>query len=194
MLTWRHRAGTIPIYDPRGSWSDFVRSWELFRAGGPATKTTSRRSVAGVGHNVQARLSVKQALKYPAVVFDGSQAQSIAHGFRRMVEKSNYGILACSILPEHVHLVLRRHTYKVEQMVRLLKAEAGSKLAEDGRHPLAQWPQEDGSLPSPWAVGRWKVFLDSVEAIARAVHYVENNPIKEGKRRQRWSFITPYTV
>src|SRR5437899_6098149 len=33
--------------DPRGSWSDFVAAWELFRAGGPATKTTTRRSVAG---------------------------------------------------------------------------------------------------------------------------------------------------
>src|SRR5256885_9336243 len=31
--------------DPRGSWSDFVRSWELFRYG-PATKTTERRSLA----------------------------------------------------------------------------------------------------------------------------------------------------
>lgn len=31
--------------DPRGSWSDFVGSWELFRYG-PATKTTERRSLA----------------------------------------------------------------------------------------------------------------------------------------------------
>ncbi len=32
--------------DPRGSWSDFVAAWELFLAGGHATKTTTRRSVA----------------------------------------------------------------------------------------------------------------------------------------------------
>ena len=35
--------------DPRGSWSDYVRSWELFVAGGPATKTETGRSVAGAG-------------------------------------------------------------------------------------------------------------------------------------------------
>ncbi len=31
--------------DPRGSWSDFVGSWNLFRYGS-ATKTTARTSVA----------------------------------------------------------------------------------------------------------------------------------------------------
>jgi hypothetical protein len=28
--------------------------------------------------------------------------------------------------------------------------------------------------------------------VARAVRYVEDNPLKEGKRRQRWSFVVPY--
>jgi hypothetical protein len=40
--------------DPRGSWSDFIRSWELFRFG-PATKTTARRSVAHREHDRWAR-------------------------------------------------------------------------------------------------------------------------------------------
>jgi hypothetical protein len=31
--------------EPRGSWSDFVGSWELRRFG-PATKVTTRRSIA----------------------------------------------------------------------------------------------------------------------------------------------------
>jgi REP element-mobilizing transposase RayT len=178
--------------DPRGSWSDFVAGWELFRAGGAATTTTTRRSVASAPHDSQVRRGVKEALKVPAVVFDGYQALSIARGFQRLAEKSGYGVFACSILPEHVHLVLRRHSYKVEQMVRLLKAEASITLREDGRHPLAAWVQEDGSLPSPWARNCWKVFLNRVEDVDRAVRYVENNPVKEGKRPQRWPFVTPY--
>ncbi len=178
--------------DPRGSWSDFVAAWELFRTGGPATKITTRRSVAGVRHEVQARLDVTEALKYPPVVFDGYQALSIARGFQRMAEKSGYGVYACAILSEHVHMVLRRHTYKVEQMVRLLKAEASIKLMEDGRHPFADRPLKDRSLPSPWAHDCWKVFLDSDEAIDHAVCYTDGNPEKEGKRRQRWPFVIPY--
>jgi len=145
-----------------------------------------------VRHDAQSRRQVKEALKYPAVVFNGEQALSAAQGFKRMAEKSGYGVFACAILPEHVHLVLRRHTYKVEQMVRLLKAEASSKLAEDGLHPLARWPQQDGSFPTPWARKCWKVFLNSAEDIDHAVGYVEANPEKEGKRPQRWSFVIPF--
>jgi REP element-mobilizing transposase RayT len=135
---------------------------------------------------------VKEALKYPAVVFDGYQALSIAQGFARMVEKSGYRIHACAILPEHVHLVIGRHAYRVEQVVRLLKAESSTKLEQDGRHPLARWRQPDGSLPTPWARNCWKVFLETLEDIHRAIVYVEQNPIKEGKRRQHWSFVVPY--
>ena len=71
------------------------------------------------------------------MVFNGHQTLSIANGFRIMAAKSNYCVYACSILPEHVHMVLGRHRYKVETMVRLLKAEATTELIKDGRHPLA---------------------------------------------------------
>ena len=56
--------------DPRGSYSDFVGSWELFRYG-PATKMTTRFSVAGRAHDRGLRLVAKRALKYPDVHFDG---------------------------------------------------------------------------------------------------------------------------
>jgi hypothetical protein len=36
------------------------------------------------------------------------------------------------------------------------------------------------------------VFLDSDEDIRRAIRYVEENPVKEGKPRQLWSFVTAY--
>jgi REP element-mobilizing transposase RayT len=180
--------------DPRGSWSEFVRAWELFRPGGPATKVNTRRCVAGRRHDVAARLRVKEALHYPAVVFDGHQALNVAHGFARMAAKAGYQVYACSILPEHVHLVLGRYRYFVEMMVRLLKAEATAELLRDGRHPLAAFRGPDGSPPSPWARRRWKVFLYSDEDIVRAIGYVEENPAKEGKRPQRWSFVVPFPL
>ena len=45
--------------DPRGSWSDFVGSWELLRYG-PATKTTERQSVAHREHDRGVRLAAKR--------------------------------------------------------------------------------------------------------------------------------------
>lgn len=45
--------------DPRGSWSDFVGSWDLFRYG-PATKTTERRSLAHDKHDQALRLAARR--------------------------------------------------------------------------------------------------------------------------------------
>jgi len=38
----------------------------------------------------------------------------------------------------------------------------------------------------------WKVFLNSVADSERAIRYVENNPVKEGKRPQRWPLVIPF--
>src|SRR5437016_1521710 len=88
--------------DPRGSWCDFVASWELFRFG-KATKTDSRKSVAEVAHDRELREAAKEALKYPAVHFSGIQAQAIGAGFAESVRKGKVVVWACSILSEHVH-------------------------------------------------------------------------------------------
>src|SRR3954470_16401976 len=73
--------------DPRGSWSEFVGSWELFRYG-RGTKTTENCSLA-YRHNHRARhLAAKQALQKPAVQFNGLQARAVARGLATYVERS----------------------------------------------------------------------------------------------------------
>jgi REP element-mobilizing transposase RayT len=176
--------------DPRGSWSDFVYSWELARFG-KATKSVERIEV-DVAQWARWRAEAQQALKYPAVVLSGEQARSVGHGFANGVRKSRYCIWACSILPEHVHLVIARHTYEVEKIANLLKGEATKQLKAESLHPQARFVGADGKFPSLWAEGQWKVFLDNEEAVDAAIRYVEDNPGKEGKPRQKWSFVTPF--
>src|SRR5947209_14268728 len=96
--------------DPRGSWSDFVGAWEVFRFG-PATKLDVRHSVAASPHDPALRLAAKQALKYPAVHFTGQQARAIGQAFGDFARRAGVVVWACAILPEHVHLVLARHRY-----------------------------------------------------------------------------------
>jgi REP element-mobilizing transposase RayT len=177
--------------DPRGSWSDFVAAWELVRFG-KATRVTTRRSLAHAPHDRALRHAAKEALLYPPVVFTGAQAACVGRGFARSVEKSGFDIHACSILPEHVHLVIGRHGYKIEQAVNLIKGEATKQLKQEGLHPLTRFRNSRGVIPTPWAARLWKVFLDSEDDIDRAILYVENNPLKEGKRKQNWSFVTPF--
>jgi REP element-mobilizing transposase RayT len=177
--------------DPRGSWSDFVCSWDLFRFG-PATKTDSRHSVAHQPHDQAQRRAAREALKYPAVQFNGAQARAVGRGFAKSLRRGAVTAWACAVLPEHVHLVLARHSCKAEQLVNLLKGEATKALLAEGVHPLAEYRTGRGKVPKCWAEGQWVVFLDSDQDIRRAIHYVEENPVKEGKPAQRWPFVSPY--
>src|SRR5438270_5776341 len=70
--------------DPRGSWSDFVGSWELFRYGS-ATKTAETRSLAHRAHDRALRQAAKSALKYPPLQFNGLQARAVARGFAHYI-------------------------------------------------------------------------------------------------------------
>jgi REP element-mobilizing transposase RayT len=177
--------------DPRGSQSTQVRAANL-QPFGPATTTHKTRSVAGLPHDLEVRRLAKEALVYPEVVFDGHQALSVGNGFGIQVKKSGYVIYACAILPCHIHLVIRRHRYEIEQVGRLLRQSATKQLLADGRHPFAEARTAKGRLPSVWAQDFWKVFLYTEEDIRRAIRYVEENPVKEGKRCQRWSFVVPF--
>jgi hypothetical protein len=94
--------------NPRGSWSEFVRSWELFLAGGPATKIESRRSVARAPHDSQSREYAKRSLVRPPAVLTGEQTLAVGVGFGRFAVHSKCSIFACSIMPRHCHLVLDR--------------------------------------------------------------------------------------
>lgn len=169
--------------DPRGSWSEYVASWELFPYG-PATTTNERQSVAYVPHDRASRRAAKAALKFPPVLLTGRQALAIAHGFRRATKEGAYRIYACAILPDHVHLVIAMHERPITQIVGHLKSRATHRIVHDGL-----WYEDHRPV---WASGSWRVFLDSVEDVRRSIDYVEKNPIKEGKRKQTWSFVVPF--
>jgi len=179
--------------DPRGSWSDFVGAWELVRFG-RATKTDVRRSLAKKPHDRRTRLAAKDALKYPPVRFNGHQARAIGRGIACFVKRSDLNVWACSILPEHTHLVVGRHRYGIEQIGNLLKGAATGRLNAEGIHPFRDFRAPNGKPPKAWAQGMWKVFLRTPADVRRAVRYVEDNPAKEGLPRQRWSFVTPFNA
>lgn len=174
--------------DPRGSWSDFVRIWELYWYG-DATKVTTRRSLAQDAHDRTLRDLQKTALRYGPVRFTPRQIDCVARAFERAVIESDYIVLACSILPEHVHMVVRRHPNRGEQMIGHFKARATQHLSAEQLHPFLKHRNEKGELPPMWGSRGWKVFLDSDEDIRRAVRYVEDNPLKQRLQKQEWGFV-----
>lgn len=169
--------------DPRGSWSDFVWAWDLFRYG-PATKVETRRSVAHVPHDRAARRAAKSALKYPPVVFTDEQIEIIAEGFAQAAREGGYAIHAAAILPDHNHLILGPQERSIGQVVGHLKSKGLMALRRAGVHPYAEHADQNDRVPTCWAEDYWKVYIYSHEHLHRAVRYVEENPIKERRPRQ----------
>ena len=152
--------------DPRGSWSDFVGSWELYRFG-PATKTNATRSQANAPHDQELRQRSKEGLKRPPVSFSGVQALAIGRGFGRYVDQSVLPVWACAILPEHIHLVVGRSQLSIEQVVIQLKGAATRELMDWGIHPFGNQLLATGRPPKCFARPVRAPFLDSVENIQR---------------------------
>jgi REP element-mobilizing transposase RayT len=167
--------------DPRGSGSDYIASWELFRYG-PATKTDSRRSVAHRPLPPGWQSEAKTALQYPPVSITGRQALAISQGFTKSIQEGPYQVYACAILPEHVHLVIAASERRIRQVVGHFRSRATHLLRE-------QQLWDDRPL---WGEHGWNVYLESVAAVERAIRYVNDNPLKEGKKRQNWSFVVPF--
>ena len=197
MVRWYHLIMTAYGFwlpnDPRGSWSDFVGAWELYKFG-PATKTNEKRSLAHERHDVQRRLAAKRALKYPPVRFNDAQRQCIADGFAKAVTESSYEVLACCIGHDHAHLVVARHARTIEQIASHLKSKATMSLTRADVHPLRACRKPDGTVPTPWSEGIWSVFINDEEQLSAAIRYVLRHPETEGLPMRNWPFVRPARV
>jgi REP element-mobilizing transposase RayT len=176
--------------DPRGSWSDFVWAWDLFRYG-PASKVDTRASVAYVPHDRELRRAAKRALKYPPVRFTDDQIPVIGEGFALAADEGPYAIHAGAILPDHAHLILGPQERPVGQVVGHLKSKASMALRRAGIHPFESYVDEHDRVPTCWAEDYWKVYIYSEDHMRKAVRYVEENPLKERRPRQIWEWVLP---
>ncbi len=177
--------------DPRGSWSETVRQFDL-RQFGPATKVTINRNVAAKPQDYQLRQAAKRALRYSPVEFTGEQAVVIAKGFSKAMSEHHYVVHALAIMPDHLHMAMAYHSRDVEDISKHMKARATLFMAKEGLHPLQKFAGKNGRVPSPWGRNCWCPFIRTKEHMRAAIKYVEDNPGKAKLRPQRWSLVTPY--
>src|SRR5207249_676838 len=88
------------------------------------------------------------------------------------------------IMPDHVHLLIRRHRDKAEAMIAGFQAKTRDALIESGKRAATQPVWSDGP--------GWKTFLNTCGDFEREIVYIRGNPEKIGRPEQTWAFVTPY--
>lgn len=193
MVRWYHAIMTAYGFwlpnDPRGSWSDFVASWELYKFG-PATKTNVKRSLAHEPHDQTLRLAARKSLRYPPVRFNARQRDLIAQGFEKAIREGGYSVLALCIGHDHSHAIISRHDRTIERIAGHLKGKATMALNDANAHPLSNLRTSSG-IPTPWSEGIWSVFINDAVQLRAAIQYVQRHPKKEGLTPAEYDFLTP---
>ena len=86
-------------------------------------------------------------------------------------------------MPDHIHMVIRKHKHLAEEMIEHFQDASRIALINAGARP------EDHPV---WGGPGWKVFLDEPAEVRRTIQYVDDNPIKMRLPRQKWPFVVAY--
>ena len=167
--------------DPRGSSSACIRNDVLADLG---ELHHGRRQVQPAGWTIRQfydRAALR--LQHPLVAFGDPMVDVVATAFAQTVAACKYTCYACAIMPDHVHLVIRKHRDLAETMIANLHRDSHIRLREAGYYDLSH---------PVWGGPGWKVFLDEPDDVWRTIPYVERNPLPLGRSVQRWPFVTAY--
>ena len=179
-LIWTAYGWWLPN-DLRGSGSHVIRDDLIAKLG---QLHVGRKRIQPCGYLVRDFYkNASGVLKHPLITFDVGMVTNIANAFARTIQELNYTCYACAIMPEHIHLVIRKHKHTAEEMIQHLQRESHLHLRSEGLidldHPV-------------WGGTGWKVFLDSPDDIWRTIEYVKGNPIHIGQQIQVWPFVKAY--
>jgi REP element-mobilizing transposase RayT len=163
--------------DPRGSSSHDVR---LAKIDGLGELHAGRKKIQPAGREIRAFYSAaRPLLKHDYLELSVRETASVGAAFTDVIKRREYTCYACAILPDHVHLLIRKHRDTAETML--------VELQSASRDAVLNLGERAASHPV-WGGGGWKAFLDSVDDVRRVVRYIERNP----GRPQRWNFVTAY--
>lgn len=175
--------GTWLPNDPRGSTSKLVASDEIAKLGphhfGRRTRQPTRELI------LEFYRAADEILKFPRVLLTPAEFDVVATGLANGIRENRYTCYAAAVLPDHVHLVIRKHRHQAEEMTVRLQGATRLALYERRRDLL------DGDHPV-WTSGGWNGFLSTVGRVRGTIHYVEQNPLKQGLPSQQWPFVVRY--
>lgn len=179
-LIWTAYGWWLPN-DPRGSTSRTVACDVIAELGELHYGRKNIQPPVDVVRDFHKR--AEEVLKFPLLKIDGRETPAAAEAFAGAIAEHRYTCYACAIMPDHVHVLIRKHKHLAEQMIDALQGASRLRLSSLGLrtadHPV-------------WARGGWRIFLDHPDESRRTIRYIEGNPGKWGLPEQRWAFVKPY--
>jgi REP element-mobilizing transposase RayT len=179
-LIWTAYGWWLPN-DPRGSTSQEIRRAELAPLG---ELHYGRKRVQPAGRLLAAFYDAARGLlKHDLLKLSASDVPLVADALAEVIRRQAYTCYACAIMPDHVHLLIRKHKHRAEQMIENLQEASRLRLRQAGLraadHPV-------------WGGPGWKVYQDSREDMERTAKYIRDNPSHSGLPPQRWPFVREY--
>jgi len=179
-LIWTAYGWWLPN-DPRGSGSHHVASETIAELG---ELHHGRKKVQPAGREVRAFYErASEVLLFPLLTFDESARRAVGDAFGAVVAAERYTCYACAVMPDHVHLLVRKHKHTAEEMIDRFQTASRARLAET-HHRTTDHPT--------WCGSGWKVFLDHPDEIRRTITYIEKNSLPLRLPEQRWPFVKEY--
>jgi REP element-mobilizing transposase RayT len=181
-LIWTAYGWWLPN-DPRGSMSHVLRSATI---AGLGELHRGRKVIQPAGRRIRGFYdAAREALKHPLLELTALEIAVVGEAFGEVARQRNYTCYGCAIMPDHVHLLIRKHRDQAEAMI--------VHFQESSRKALLAKPQAGRDAEHPvWGGPGWKVFLNTPEDMARVVKYIRDNPRKAGRAEQHWPFVQEY--
>jgi REP element-mobilizing transposase RayT len=179
-LIWTAYGWWLPN-DPRGSTSHRIASDVLADLG---ELHYGRRKIQPPRQVVREFYErARDVLKFPLLELSAADVTAAAEGFAAAISRERYTCYACAIMPDHVHIIIRKHKHQAEDMLENLQDFSRLRLYNCGLrsfdHPV-------------WGGPGWKVFLDTPTDVRRTIQYIQENPPTWQLPLQRWPFVKPY--
>jgi REP element-mobilizing transposase RayT len=179
-LIWTAYGYWLPN-DPRGSMSKTIASDVIAELGelhyGRKNVQPSTREIK------EFHRQSRSALKYSLIEVRVTDFPIVAEALAETICRQRYTCYACAIMPDHVHILIRKHKHQAEDMLDNFQHTSRLRLRNVGLrlngHPV-------------WGGPGWKVFLDAPTDIRRTIRYIDGNPLKWGLPAQHWSFVKVY--
>jgi REP element-mobilizing transposase RayT len=172
MVAGYHLIWTVYGYwlpnDPRGSTSKDVRVEPIKDLG---THHYGRKETQPSSQELRTFLNdARDVLAHSVRSMDDDDIVLVGNALSRVIAAREYVCYACAVMPDHVHILIRRHCDRAEDIIANLQEAARTALIEAGKRPINHpvWTGGPG----------WKTFINTQRQFEAEIGYIEANPEK----------------